>query len=336
MVNLLKMLMYFSSPSDLSQTLRLMQGENTAVIAGGTDLVPLMKNGCKRIDSLVDLSRISDLKRIEFNTDRLYLGAMATLSDINNNQKIRSEFPAIAVASGHVATPQIRNRATIGGNILQSRRCLYYNQSDHWRKSLPPCYKLGGNICFQIPKAQKCYAIYYSELAPVLLAYRAQVEVFEYNEFHLMPIKTFIEQYIKDDNLLNQKKMLVTGFIIQGHADYESEFYKASMRSCIDFATINIAICWLFDSCDKSRDIRIIVGSVAGKPIELIDTAALIYKMLEKGEVDYLYARDFAEAEIKAKSKIIEETAISTRVKRNSFKYINIPLKAVFEKSSLL
>ena len=98
---------------------------------------------------------------------------MTSLADLWSSAIIRDNFLALHQAVEAVAAPPIWNVATIGGNICQNSRCLYYNQSKAWRLERPPCLKAGGNICHAVPKGKKCFSVYSGDLAPALIALRS-------------------------------------------------------------------------------------------------------------------------------------------------------------------
>ena len=122
-------------------------------VGSGTDLMPLLKNHVRNDKNLLFLDRVSELKGIKEADGLVYIGAGETLFDITQNDLIRAKLPAISQAAGVTASPQIRNIATLGGNIMQDRRCFYFNQSEFWRSGLELCFKTGGAVCHQIPNS---------------------------------------------------------------------------------------------------------------------------------------------------------------------------------------
>ncbi|MBQ2607459.1 MAG: FAD binding domain-containing protein, partial [Oscillospiraceae bacterium] len=115
-----------SIPINLSEAL---QAQNATFIGGGTDIMPLLKNHVRDDKNFVFVGKLPELQGIEEADGFLRVGAGTTLFDVSENQLIRSRYPALAQAAAATASPQIRNIATIGGNILQDRRCIYFNQS---------------------------------------------------------------------------------------------------------------------------------------------------------------------------------------------------------------
>ena len=116
-------------------------GEQAWVLAGGLDSYDWFKDRIKRPEAVIDLGGIEELKGIREGQDGLEIGAMATLTEIVRHERVRAEYKILADAAEHVATPQIRNQGTLGGNISQDTRCWYYRSG--W-----PCYSAGGNTCY--------------------------------------------------------------------------------------------------------------------------------------------------------------------------------------------
>ena len=110
-------------------------------IGGGTDIMPLLKNQVRTDKDLVFLKNIPELKEIREEADCLVIGSGVTLWDLSQDERILALLPAVAQAAAVTASPQIRNIATLGGNIMQDRRCIYFNQSAYWRSGLPLCDK---------------------------------------------------------------------------------------------------------------------------------------------------------------------------------------------------
>jgi len=126
-----------AAPESLEAAVEIFRSEaNAHYLAGGTDLVPLVKYGLLKTATLVDLDRIEALKKIEERPEGLFIGAMIPLTDLTKQRVIKERLSPVACAARRVASPQIRNIGTVGGNIFQERRCLYFNQSDTWRKNI--------------------------------------------------------------------------------------------------------------------------------------------------------------------------------------------------------
>ena len=139
----------YHGPRRLAEAIELLArfGTEARVVAGGTDLIPNMKHRLFEPAHLIGLSRIEELHGIEVSDGWLTIGAAETLSSIATAPAVLASAPALAEAARHVAGPQIRNRATIGGNLCLDTRCTYYNQTEFWREALCYCLKKDGDNC---------------------------------------------------------------------------------------------------------------------------------------------------------------------------------------------
>ncbi|HKG97862.1 MAG TPA: FAD binding domain-containing protein, partial [Pyrinomonadaceae bacterium] len=153
-------------------------GSDAWVLAGGMDSFDWLKDRIKRPKVVVDLSGVDELRGIRNIADGIEIGAMTTLTEIVNNESVKEKFGLLAQSAELVASPQIRNQGTIGGNVSQDTRCWYYRAG--W-----PCYRAGGNICYAddpdgrnrehaILQADRCVAVNPSDSAPALIALDAK------------------------------------------------------------------------------------------------------------------------------------------------------------------
>ncbi|HEY3172171.1 MAG TPA: FAD binding domain-containing protein, partial [Thermoanaerobaculia bacterium] len=123
-------------------------GPDGAYVAGGTDLYPNMKRRQQTPKVVIGLSRIPELSRIGEQNGRLVLGAGLLLSNVENDPRVRAEYPGLAHAVSEISTPPLRNMGTLGGNLLLDTRCNYYDQNYEWRKAIDFCMKKDGVICW--------------------------------------------------------------------------------------------------------------------------------------------------------------------------------------------
>ena len=136
-------------------------------IAGGTDVIPNMKQGLFEPGHLVALSRVPELRGVELAPDGLRIGATMTLAEVAAHPLVRQHAPAFADAAGRVAGPQLRNAGTIGGNLCLDTRCTYYNQTFFWRSALGFCLKKDGSVCHVTKVGRKCVAAHSADTPPV-------------------------------------------------------------------------------------------------------------------------------------------------------------------------
>ncbi|HEU4922478.1 MAG TPA: FAD binding domain-containing protein [Burkholderiales bacterium] len=160
-------------PATLAEAARLAAEPDARLIAGGTGLLPNLRLGLGKPRTLVSLDQLEELRGISHSSSHLRIGAGVTLAQLSRLKDIPD---ALREAAKSVAAPGHRTAATLGGNLCLDTRCVYYNQSEHWRRSNNYCLKYGGETCHVAPQGKKCRAAYSGDLAAALLALEAQVE----------------------------------------------------------------------------------------------------------------------------------------------------------------
>ena len=317
----------FERANSIDDAVRMITAGATP-LAGGTDLVPLLKHEVKDIDTLVDLSRLDDMKQIVLSHDVLHIGAMCTLKEIEEHSVVRELLPSVAFAAKCVASPQIRSVGTIGGNIMQDRRCMYFNQSCDWRSSIAKCYKTGGQICHQSPVSLVCRAPYYSDIATAFAACGAQAVIIRGNHQKTVSIMQLCEEHRDINGTADKEKILVLDFLIPVGKDVKyNRFIKESIRQSIDFPTFNAACCIL--ESESGIKISLAAGAAAGVPIMLSETCDYLKQNIDCLSKHIEDAKELAVAEIGKKAVLVKETAVSVKTKRRSFHAIGILLDDV-------
>src|SRR6202158_3616193 len=170
-------------PSSIADAQKLLEqhGHEAWVMAGGLDSFDWLKDRIKKPKALVDLSGIEELRGVRTTSDGIEIGAMTTLTEVVHHPVVKEKYGWLAQAAELVASPQIRNQGTLGGNVSQDARCWYYRGG--WK-----CYRAGGNICFAdtpsainrehaILGADRCVAVNPSDTAPALIALEAQMVI---------------------------------------------------------------------------------------------------------------------------------------------------------------
>lgn len=290
--------------------------QHPTYIGGGTDIMPLLKNRVRDDRNLVFLHKIPELKLIQEEENLLYLGAGVTLHDIAVSPLLNQLVPAVAQAASQTASPQIRNVATLGGNIMQDRRCIYFNQSKSWRNGLPYCFKTGGKVCLQIPNSPVCRAIYYSDVATALLLYDTSVEYVEDGVRKWAPLDELISRHSQANGLAcgAHLPVLVLRFRVPKPPMGEhSGFFKYAMRTTIDFPILNYAMRF-----GGGRPAAVVAGAVAPCPVRMPETARVLDQ--EPCSEDALMAA--CEAELKKLAMPIREACITPAGKRELYRQI--------------
>ena len=169
----------YRKAADIASAIALYEGaEGRALyLAGGTDLIPLVKWRLSTPEMVIDLKGIQQLGEIRREGDRLIIGANVTLYEMKQNEIIKEYFPALQESLEATSCETLQMRGTIGGNLLQNTRCLFYNKSLEWRSARGFCYKMGGESCNVVPKARECFSTYCSDNALSLLSLSASVNL---------------------------------------------------------------------------------------------------------------------------------------------------------------
>ncbi len=244
--------------------------QRSVILAGGCDLVDKLKNQWFTPEMVVNIKTIPGLNTIRNRDSGLEIGALATLTEIEQQSEIRNLYPALAQASGKVATPQIRNVGTIGGNLLQDSRCPYYRGP--WN-----CYRHGGFICdavrgFNAEHAifggERCYTVTPSDTASALVAFGAKVKIASASGERTIPIeKLFVPPGIDITHMHNvlHGEILTEILLPTPQPGTKSIFIKKAMRESWDFALASVVVVVRFEG-DRSSDVRIVLGAVAPIP----------------------------------------------------------------------
>ena len=258
----------FRAPGTVAEAARILDGEGPKAmpLAGGTDLLPNMKRRQQVPKTLVSLGHIEELHRVEGSDSGSRLGACVTLSRIAAEPRFRNGLTALAQAASFVATPQIRNMATLGGNLCLDTRCNYYDQNYEWRKSIGFCLKKDGDICWVAPGSAKCMAVSSTDTAPALLALGARVRLVSRTGEREVPLTEFYQNdgihYIR-----RQPSELLTDVLLDSSEGWRSTYWKLRRRGSFDFPVLSVAAAVLLSSKGIVVDARIVVGSVACLPL---------------------------------------------------------------------
>ena len=257
-------------PADIAGALELLEklGPDGWVMAGGQDSLDWFKDRAKRPQAIVDLSRIESLRGIRETGDGIEIGALTTLTDIAESDVIKSRFSVLSDAASRVASPQIRNVGTIGGNVCQDTRCWYYRAGTD-------CYRAGGTTCYaDTPEgmnrehclfgADRCVAVSPSDTAPALVALDASMVIQNGNGERVVAAEEFFigpKDDIERMTVLGPDDILVALRIPNTWSGATFYFEKVADRNTWDFALVNVAAAMRIDG-NVIQDIRIACGGV--------------------------------------------------------------------------
>jgi 4-hydroxybenzoyl-CoA reductase subunit beta len=258
----------FRAPRTIEEAARILDGERSSAmpIAGGTDLLPNMKRRQQVPKTLMSLRHIEALNRVTLNDSGLRLGACLTLSDIAADPRFRNGLTALAQAASLVATPQIRNMATLGGNICLDTRCNYYDQSYEWRKSIDFCLKKDGTVCWVAPGSSKCMAVSSTDTGPALMALGARVRLISRSGEREVLLS---DLYNNDgiDYIKRRPDEILADVLLDSLHGWKSTYWKLRRRGSFDFPVLSVAAALHVSKENVVEDARIVVGSAACRPL---------------------------------------------------------------------
>src|SRR2546429_8017058 len=198
-----------------------------------------------------------------------------TLSDITADPRLRNGLTALAQAASLVATPQIRNMATLGGNICLDTRCNYYDQSYEWRKSINFCLKKDGTTCWVAPGSSKCVAVSSTDTGPALMALGAPVRlVSRSGEREVLLSDLYNNDGI--DYLKRRPHEILSEVLLDSFDGWKSTYWKLRRRGSFDFPLLSVAATVRLSKNSMVEDAQIVVGSSACRPLPATDAAKLL------------------------------------------------------------
>lgn len=252
-------------PDSVAEAVALVGAPGARLLAGGTDLLPNLRRGLGQPAMLVDLSRLRELRDLHVDVDgSITIGAGVTLAKLAQDARIARALPALAEAARAVAAATHRDAATLGGNLCQDTRCIFYNQSEWWRSTNGYCLKREGTRCHVAPQGERCHAAFCSDLAAVLVAARAQVQLESASARRVLALA----QMYQDDGaahlLLRPGELLARVTVPPRAANEGIAFAKTRVRGGIDFPLAAVALA-----------ARIVEGRIAGLRVAVSGTDSL-------------------------------------------------------------
>ena len=274
-------------PKTLNEAIALMASYDgdMKIIAGGTDLLPSMKQKLFTPPYVLDLRAISELRGIRSTQDDgVEIGALTTLSAIEHSPLIRKDYPVLYEAARAVASPVLRNMGTIGGNLCLDTRCLWYNQSLLWRKSCGFCLKKDGDLCHVAPGGNICWATFSGDTPPALLCLRAEIDIAGPNGSRRTPLSEF---YVNDGivRLHLAPNEIVTRVHLPGSsAGWRGSYQKLRVRGSIDYPLAGVAVA-LKLRLGGVEDARVAITAVNPAPFLVKDADAQLVGALPTEEL---------------------------------------------------
>ena len=238
------------------------------IIAGGTDLLPSMKQRLFTPKYLLDIRRIEELQGIRSIPGHgTEIGALVTLTALEDSEFIRRSYPVLHEAVRTVASPILRNMGTIGGNICLDTRCLWYNQSLTWRKSCGFCIKKDGDLCHVAPGGKKCWAAFSADSPAALLCLDAEIEIASPAGLRRTLLADFYTNIGDARMKLAANEMLTRVFLPDRMSGYRGAYHKLRLRGSIDYPLAGVAVALKKDSRGYVYDARAAITGVNPAPL---------------------------------------------------------------------
>jgi 4-hydroxybenzoyl-CoA reductase subunit beta len=216
---------------------------NIRVLAGGTDLIPSMRQKLFEPEYVLDLRRLSAMGGIKPAPDGgVEIGALTKLRAIERSELLREHYPVLTEAAATVASPVLRNMGTIGGNICLDTRCLWYNQSLTWRKGCGFCIKKDGDLCHVAPGGTKCWAVFSGDTPPALLCLDAEIEIASVAGVRRVSLDDFYTGLGDNYRRLQANELVTRVFLAASSADYRGVYRKLRVRGSIDYPLAGVAV----------------------------------------------------------------------------------------------
>lgn len=273
-----------AQPRSLDQVTSLLSQEKMgySLMAGGTDLLDEIKNKIIAPEVVIDLKTVADFSTIKIDKKHVSIGAMTNVSDLAENPIIKENFPVLVEAALSLASPQLRNVGTVGGNLCQRPRCWYYRDPD------TICRKKGGSRCYALRGRNRyhaifgggmCYIVHPSDLAPALISLDADVtingptgkkDILKLEDFFALP-----QNNVRKENVLGPNQIVCEIRIPLPKKGTKSTYYKFKERGTWDFAVVSAAVNGVASN-GVFTDLKIILGGVAPIPWRLKKAEDLI------------------------------------------------------------
>jgi len=261
------------------------QHAGSSFLAGGTDLLVNMRRGIGDATMLIDLSGIGELAGIETGAAGTRIGAGTTIAALARTPAIAERYAALAQAAETIAAPGHRAVGTVGGNLCLDTRCVYYNQSEHWRRSNHYCLKLGGKTCHVAPQGQRCHAAFSGDLAPALLALGAEVEIAGPKGRRRIALA---ELYVEDG--LAHLALAAEEILVAVHLPNNpppSAYAKARTRGAVDFPLAGVAVA-LATKDGAVTQLRVALTGTNSRPFVLDGTGALLGRPINDKALEHI------------------------------------------------
>ena len=259
-------------PKTIQEAVKHLSSDGARIHAGGTDLLGCLRDEVFGAKKIVSINHLKDLEGIRITKEGgVRIGAVTTISELANNKIVQERYPALAKGASEVASPQLRNQGTLGGNICQKPRCWYYRGEFHClRKGGDRCYAYEGENHFHciLGSGGICYIVHPSDTVPALVAYEALAQIVgskgtrkvPIGKFHVLP-----SQDVQKETVLKSNEIITEILLPPPVQGLRSSYRKVRTRRSWDFALAGVALALQFKD-DRVEKARVVLSGAAPIP----------------------------------------------------------------------
>jgi 4-hydroxybenzoyl-CoA reductase beta subunit len=258
----------YLEPTNVEEALSIIgtHKETVKIMAGGTDLLNRMKLRLIEPAFVMNIGKLRNMDGIDIGDTETVIGANTRLKEIAGAPLVNKRFRAIAEAAFQVASPTITNMATVGGNILQNTRCMYYDQSGMVLNGLERCRKRGGSICLAVKGSSRCLSVYQGDMAPALIAFDARCILEKKGSTRTVSITELFTGNGVTPFAIGADELLTKVVIPKPEGIYSSAYRKLRLRGSVDYPLVSAAAFVSFTDNKKVATCRVVIGASGAAP----------------------------------------------------------------------
>lgn len=267
----------FVQPRSVEETCSLLQkyAEESVLLAGGTALIVQLRYRLKKPKVVIGLKGLTGLNYIKKDKELVSIGSLVTLETLESSPVILNNYPPLISAIQQIAVPPIRNQATLGGNLCLENRCIYYNQSEFWRKTQAPCLRSGGEVCYAVKGGKRCQAVYSGDLAPLLMVLNAKVKILSAHREKILPLSDFFTGRGEKPNILDGHELLAEIQVPLNEPGVGYAYEKLRVREGMEFPMAGVAVRIKRGENGSIEQIKMVLGAVGTAPLEVTKPSTL-------------------------------------------------------------
>jgi 4-hydroxybenzoyl-CoA reductase subunit beta len=298
----------YHHPSTVEEALAIAReaGGDFDYVAGGSDLLQNYKNRLNPRGHLISVSGIDEMRGA--SDERI--GALTLLADLERDPSPVPAHPAIARAASVVASPLVRQQATVGGNLLVETRCFYFNQSEFWRRSVGYCMKADGDVCLVVPQKERCYATYSGDLAPVMMVLDATYHLAGFDGRRAVPARAFYGGDGIERNVKRPEEILTHVTLPAASRGLRADYRKLRVRDAFDYPMMGVAASLRLEG-DAVAELHVVVNAVDTRPLPFEEyTSALAGRRFDEAFIEEV------SREVMARCRPVKNLVLSTAYRK--------------------